>query len=452
MSHPGLGPLLPHLTVPPPGPASRALAERLRAVESRNVTQISDEWPVFWKEARGCNVRDADGNVYLDLTSAFGVALLGHGHPGVVEALRTQARHLLHGMGDVHPPIVKVRVMERLADLAPWPETRVVLSSTGSEAVETALKTVQIATGRPGVLAFEGAYHGLTFGALAATHRDHFRAPFVTWLYGGVAFAPFPDTRRHGPDAAARSLARVEELLARGAPNGDPIGAVIVEPVQGRAGARVAPEGFMARLSRLAQGAGALVVADEVFTGLGRCGAFLASGRVGLDPDVVCLGKALGGGFPVSACLGRREVMDAWLPSLGEAIHTSTFLGHPLGCAAASAVLDAFETEAVEARARLVGGRLVAALRRAFSSSQAVAEVRGLGLLVGIELADGASRQPARGAGVRVAQAALREGLLLLPAGDHGQVVGLTPALELTDEQLSYAVEVLTRTVREVAS
>jgi 4-aminobutyrate aminotransferase/(S)-3-amino-2-methylpropionate transaminase len=228
MSKAGLGPLLPDLPVTPPGPASRALAERLRAVESRNVTHLTNEWPVFWEEARGCNVRDADGNVYLDLTGAFGVALLGHGHPGVVEAARAQAQCLIHGMGDVHPPGIKVRLMERLAALAPWPQARTVLSSTGSEAVETALKTAQVATGRPGVLAFHGSYHGLTLGALATTDRDHFRVPFGKRLYGGVAFAPFPDPLRNGKDAAQISLDRVTELLALGAPNGDPIGAVVI--------------------------------------------------------------------------------------------------------------------------------------------------------------------------------------------------------------------------------
>jgi 4-aminobutyrate aminotransferase/(S)-3-amino-2-methylpropionate transaminase len=452
MSKAGLGPLLPSLPVRPPGPASRALAERLRAVESRNVTHFTKEWPVFWEEARGCNVRDADGNVYLDLTGAFGVALLGHGHPGVVEAARAQAGCLVHGMGDVHPPGIKVRLMERLAAIAPWPDARTVLSSTGSEAVETALKTAQVATGRPGVLAFHGSYHGLTLGALATTDRDHFRAPFEKRLYGGVGFAPFPDPLRHGKDAAQVSLDRVTELFALGAPNGDPIGAVIIEPVQGRAGARVAPDGFMPRLSELAASAGVLVVADEVFTGVGRCGSFFASRRVGLEPDLVCLGKALGGGLPMSACLGPRHVMDAWPETDGEAIHTSTFLGHPLGCAAASAVLDAVDDEGVEGRAQLLGGRLVAELRRALSGVPAVAEVRGLGLLIGIELTEGRDHAPAEGAAARVARFALKDGLLVLPSGASGHVVGLTPPVELTDDQMRFAVRILARTIREATS
>jgi 4-aminobutyrate aminotransferase/(S)-3-amino-2-methylpropionate transaminase len=448
MGKPPLGQRLPDLKVPPPGPASRALARRLRAVESRNVTHLSDDWPVFWSEARGANVRDADGNVFLDLTGAFGVSLLGHGHPGVVAAVEAQSRRLIHGMGDVHPPTVKVELLERLAAMAPWPDARVVLSSTGSEAVETALKTALVATGRPGILAFEGAYHGLTLGALAATDRDLFRAPFVPRLYGGVAFAPFPDPVRNGAEAGPRALERVAELLGKGAPNGDPIGAVIVEPIQGRAGARVAPDGFMARLSALAAETGALVIADEIFAGVGRCGALLASNRVGLRPDLVCLGKALGGGMPLSACLAPARVMDAWPESRGEAIHTSTFLGHPLSCVAALAVLDALEMEGVVERARVLGGHLVTGLRTALGGVDGVADVRGLGLLIGIELADPGELAPLAGAGARAARIALGEGVLLLPAGEGGHVVELTPSVELTDEQVDFAVETVSGAVR----
>lgn len=410
------------------------------------MTALSEGWPVFWEEAAGTNVLDADGNLYLDLTGAFGVGLLGHAHPGVVEAVERQSRALVHGMGDVHPPAVKLRLLERLCALAPWGDTRVVLSSTGSEAVETALKTALLATGRPGILAFEGAYHGLTLGALAVTDRALFREPFLPRLYGGVTFTPFPDPVRAGAGAGREALARVEEAFERGAPNGDAIGAVIVEPVQGRAGVRVAPDGFMARLSTLAHEAGALVIADEVFTGMGRCGTPLASTRVGLAPDLVCLGKALGGGLPVSACLASRRIMDAWPESEGEAAHTSTFLGHPLGCAAALAVLNAMEAEGVAERARMLGGRLTAALRERLEGRPRVADVRGLGLMIGIEMAheDGA---PHTGAGVRAAEAALEHGVLVLPAGAQGHVLELTPAVDLTEEQVEVAVAVVTDVV-----
>ena len=460
MSAEPLGSLLPDVRVPPPGPASRALAERLRAVESRNVTYLADDWPVFWEEAAGANVRDGDGNVYVDLTGGFGVAFLGHAHAGVAVAVARQAQRLVHGLGDVHPPALKVRLLERLAELMPWRETRGVLASTGSEAVEIALKTALLATGKPGVLAFEGAYHGLTLGSLAVTWRPLFRAPFTARLYRGVAFAPFPQrdgvARRDGAArgggvargvSADAALERVRRLLREGAPNGDPIGAVIIEPVQGRAGVRLAPKGFMAELSRLASDAGVVVIADELMTGMGRCGAMLASERVGLEPDLVCIGKALGAGLPLSACLGARRVMDAWPVSEGEAVHTSTFLGHPLACAAALGALDSYGPDGILARAEALGAALRNRLAERLSGEPGVAEVRGLGLLVGIEFLAGDT--PAAGAAARVAGSALTRGVLVLPAGDAGEVVELTPPVTLTEAQVDLAVEVLVSATRE---
>jgi len=446
-----LGGLLPRLRVPPPGPASRALAARLRAVESRNVTFVDEAWPVFWEEAVGCNVRDADDNVYVDFTGGFGVALLGHADPAITAAVRDQAGRLVHGMGDVHPPSLKVELLERLAALAPWPGARGVLASTGSEAVEIGLKTALVASGRPGILAFEGAYHGLTLGSLAATSRGLFRDPFETRLHGGVAFAPFPEPWKEGAPTTDACLERVRAILREGAPNGERIGTVIVEPVQGRAGVRIPPDGFMAALSELAREAGALVVADEVLTGMGRCGPILASEIVGLQPDVVCLGKALGAGLQVSACMARGDVMDAWPESGGEAIHTSTFLGHPLSCAAAVSALDACPPDVRAARAAERGTRILGALRERLSGLPGVGDVRGIGLLLAVELVDPGGADPAVGAAAEVASQALREGLLLLPAGTHGQVVELTPGLVVTDEQIDFAVEVLVRVIGELS-
>lgn len=454
-----LGTLLPDIRVAPPGPKSREAARRLRAVESRDVTHVTGQWPVFWEEARGGNVRDVDGNVLLDLTGAFGVALLGHRPEPVAQAVERQARMLLHGMGDIHPPRIKLVLLERLAAVAPWPESRTVLSSTGSESVETALKTAQIATGRPGVLAFEASYHGLTLGALAATDRDHFRGRFLDRLYGGVCFVPFPGgPRGPGRDAggtahsdgsgeAERALVTVANTLDQGAPNGDPIGAVLVEPIQGRGGARVPPDGFMAELSRLTHAAGALVIADEVFTGSGRCGGMFASPTVGLDPDLVCLGKALGGGLPISACMGRVEVMDRWPESTGEAIHTSTFLGHPLGCAAALAVLDTYDRDDVHARVSRAGEDWTRRLRARLAGKARVRDVRGLGLLLGIELGDASGRPGGAGDGGRVAEALLAAGVLVLPAGPSGNVVEVTPSVYLTPDQVAHSVEAIAESI-----
>lgn len=453
MSSGELGSLLPEVVTGGPGPAAGELARRLAEVESRNVTRLGDEVPVFWEEARGANVRDADGNVYVDLTAAFGVALTGHRDPAVVEALRAQAGRMIHGMGDVHPPALKVELLERLCALLPWPDGRAVLSSSGSEAVETALKTALLATGRPGILSFEGGYHGLTLGALSATARPYFREPFRARLYGGSVVVPFPDPLRRKEDPGGRALERVERALVEGAPNGDAIGAVVVEPVQGRAGVRIPPDGFLADLSGLARDHGAVVVADEVFTGMGRTGSLLASTRLGLEPDLVCLGKALGGGLPLSACVGPSRIMDAWPPSPGEALHTSTFLGHPLACASGLAFLERLTGDGICARAREVGRRLRDDLETALSGTAGVADVRGLGLMIGVELCeDEEGLPPARGRAARVARRALERGVLVLPAGDEGHVVEVTPPATITPEQAAAAVDVVAEAVQRATA
>ena len=447
-----LGGLLPSLTTPPPGPRSRVLAERLRSVESRNVTFLSEDFPVFWEEARGANVRDVDGNVYVDFTAAFGVSLAGHAHPRVRRALVEQSERLIHGMGDVHPPALKLALLERLSAIAPWEETRTVLGSSGSEAMEVALKTSELSTGRSGIIAFEGAYHGLTLGSLAVTARPDFRDPFRARLHQGVSFAPYPETE----EEAEVALAEVQRLLSEGVRLGGgreaqpihAVGAVVVEPVQGRAGVRIPPPGFLGRLAELTHAAGSLLIFDEIFTGLGRTGVVFEHEREGVLPDLVCIGKALGGGLPLSACLGSREVMDAWPESGGEALHTSTFLGHPLSCATALAFLDVLEEENLAARALDLGDDIVRRLDEALSPEACVSQIRGRGLLIGIELCseDGG---PAPGGGARVAAAALGRGLLVLPAGGQGEVVEIAPPAVSSDAQVDFAITCLAETIGE---
>jgi 4-aminobutyrate aminotransferase/(S)-3-amino-2-methylpropionate transaminase len=257
-------------------------------------------------------------------------------------------------------------------------------------------------------------------------------------LGDGVVWAPFPCDEEES-DAA---LAAVAEALEAG--SGSEIGTVLIEPIQGRAGVRVPPPGFLEQVGALARRSGALVVADEILTGMGRTGEYFASVAMGLVPDLVCVGKALGGGFPLSACLAPRAVMDAWPASDGEAIHTSTFLGHPLSAASALAFLDVMENEQICARARELGHAMVGLLREELAQTSVVREIRGRGLLVGVELGVGESAEPGRNglAGV-AAQAALGSGLILLPAGERGNVLELMPPVTVTEEQTQRAVEIL---------
>ncbi len=440
----------------PPGPRSRELAARLRAVESRNVTHLGDRFPVFWREARGVDVVDADGNVYLDFTGAFGVALAGHGHPAITKAITAQAARLVHGMGDVHPTEVRVRLLERLVALGPWEGGKAVLASSGSEAVEIGLKTGILASGRPGILAFQGGYHGLTLGSLAATHRRDFREPFEPRLFEDVEFAPFPREGRR--EELERSLAAVERILESGVGEGGgdgggggvPVGTVIVEPIQGRAGIRIPPPGFLGGLVERARRFGAVVIFDEIFTGMGRTGRTFAFEHEGVEPDILILGKALGGGMPLSACLGSPEVMAAWPESRGEALHTSTFLGHPLSCAAGLAFLDLLEGDRLADSSARLGELALSGLRDGLAGVDEVYEVRGRGLAIGVEFRDSRTGEPIPGAGVLVAEEALAQGVLVLPAGPEGEVMELAPPAIMSEAMMRDGLDRLVAAIEAV--
>jgi 4-aminobutyrate aminotransferase/(S)-3-amino-2-methylpropionate transaminase len=372
--------------------------------------------PIVWVEAEGANVIDADGNRYVDLTAGFGVAFVGHRHPEVVAAVKRQADRLLHALGDLHPSDVKIELLERLCALAPWPQARAMLSLSGADAVTAALKTAVMATGKSGVVAFEGSYHGLTYGPLAVSgYAERFRQPFQAQLQSDVHFAAWP-TRDVGIDVTLQTLPR----------DWSHIGAVIIEPIQGRAGVRLPPSGFVEALKAACEKNGALLIADEIFTGLGRCGAWWRSVDEGVIPDVICAGKALGGGLPVSACVASEDVMRAWGTPDREAIHTGTFYGDPLGSAAALATIALIEREQLVQRAIERGDAFAAALRA--EPLRGVLEVRHAGMMLGLQL-----QSPMQA--LSVARALLERGYLVLPAGAKADVLQLAPPVMVSDAQ-----------------
>ena len=415
----------------------------LRDYESRNVTFVEPDgsWPIVWERARGVNVWDADGRKFLDLTAAFGVAAAGHANPRVVRAGQRQMEKLLHAMGDVHPHALKARLARELSRLTfgRWnsPKSKsgkTIFCNSGFEAVEAALKTAMLATSKPGVIAFEGGYHGLGYGALNATHREHFRAPFRGQLAGFAEFVGFPAT----PRQLKKTAAEIRDLL-----HYKEIGAVLVEPVQVRGGINVPPRNFLTVLRRLCDEYDALLILDEVYTGFGRTGKWFACEHSGAVPDLICLGKALTGGFPLSACVGRADVMDAaWPVSGGEAIHTSTFLGHPVGCAMALAQIAEIRRLNLVGRSATLGRYLLRALQTGIANPQFNLSVRGLGLMVGIELCLH-GRVPATIAALRVIREMLHAGFILLPEGANANVISFTPPLTITKAQLASAVKAL---------
>jgi 4-aminobutyrate aminotransferase-like enzyme len=341
---------------------------------------------VIWAEAEGCRVVDADGREYLDLSAGFGVAALGHRNPEIGDAIAAQAARCVHALGDLAEADVTIELRRRLGEDG----REVMLGVSGEDAVELALRTALLVTGRPGIVAFDGAYHGTGLLALAATGFERFREPFAAWLPGPVHRRPYGEDP--GP-------------LPAGA------GCVIVEPVQGRAGSRVPPDGFLERLRERCDEAGALLIADEIYCGLGRTGAMWRSGELA---DAIVCGKALGGGLPLSACLLRPDLAGAW--DLGpEDVYTHTHRGSPLACAAALVLLE--RVPDLLPRVRSAGERLEAA------------GWHGAGLLR-------AREGDAFGAWER--------GVIVVPAGKDGRYMSATPPLTITDEELDEALERLT--------
>jgi len=438
--------------------AQRVL-DRLRAYESRNVTFLDPEgsWPIVWDRARGAHVWDVNGRRYLDLTAAFGVTAAGHANPRVVRAGRQQMARLLHAMGDVHPHALKAELaralsrqtFERWAKLFPRQfspsanrrSAKTIFCNSGFEAVEAALKTALLATGKPGLIAFRGAYHGLGYGALNATQRAHFRAPFKTQLRQFGHFVDFPAHAAAGDDQ--RELARIEKAI-RQACRRRRIGAILVEPIQVRGGIHVPNAEFLRRLRSLCDRMDMLLILDEIYTGFGRTGAWFACEHSAVVPDLICLGKALTGGFPLSACVGRADLMDrAWPASTGEAIHTSTFLGHPVGCAMALAQLKEIQRLRLVQKSARLGAALLQRLRGLRADpAQLRLKARGRGLLAGVELIL-PSGAPATEISLRALKILLQDGFIFLPEGEHANVLSFTPPLTISEKQLETAVVAL---------
>jgi len=434
-----LGALPPSMRRRPPGALGAALVEILARTECPALTSRrarraersgAPQDPIVWTEAVGANVLDADGNVYVDLTAGFGVAALGHRHPAVLEAVREQSGRLLHALGDLQPSDVKIELLERLVALAPFPDARVILGSHGGDAIEAALKTALLHTGRPGVLAFEGGYHGLSHGPLAICgYQPAFRAPFAAQLNPHVVFAPYPASS----EPVAVAMARVRDAYHQG---GLSVGAIVIEPMLGRGGVISPPAGFLAELQDFARELGALLVVDEIFTGLHRTGPRLASVEDGVTPDMLCLGKSLGGGLPVSACLAPASIMESWGAPGGEAIHTATFFGHPLACAAALATLDAMDERDLTTEVRDTGAWLLSLLRERVAPLPLVVDVRGRGLALGVELTTGAHT-------LRVMRRLLERGYLGVPPAPDDSVRQFAPPLTVEAELLGGFVDTL---------
>jgi len=379
----------------------------------------------------------ADGRRYLDFTAGIGVTSTGHCHPKVVEAVRRQAGELIHGQYTtvLHPRLVELT--ERLGDVLPTGLDALFYASAGTEAVEAALRLVRHATGRTNVVVFHGSFHGRTVGSLSLTTSKTALRAGLQPLMGGVFVAPFPYAFRYGWDHETMTRFCLQELdfLLATACAPEETAAIFVEPVLGEGGYVPATTAFMEGLRERCDRHGILLVVDEIQTGVGRTGRFWGHQHFGVVPDVLVTAKGLASGLPLSALAAPLELMSKARPGS----QGGTYGGNAVACAAALATLDVVESEGLVARAAELGDHLAAALREVAAQRPVIGDVRGLGLMVGVELVD-ADGRPAADVARRVLAEAERRDLLLLLCGSHGQVVRFVPPLVATRDEVDTAV------------
>ncbi len=424
---------------------SEHLLERRARVVPRGISRISRIVPV---RGEGAFLEDAEGRRYVDLAGGIGVMSVGHNHPEVVAAVREQSERLLHTCFAVATYEPYVALCERLAELLPHgPATKVMLANTGAEAVENAVKIARQATGRPGILCFTGGFHGRTLLGMSLTSKVGYKlgcGPFAPEIHR----LPFPDLFRAGAGLSeevfvARELGRLRDALSSVVAPRD-LAAILVEIVQGEGGFATVPPAWLRGVRELCDEHGILLILDEVQTGFCRTGSWGAYQQLGVVPDLSTWAKAMGGGLPISAVVGRAEVMDAALPgTIG-----GTYGGNPVACAAALATLRVMERERLSERAIELGARMREKFEAMRARCPAVVDVRGMGAMLAFELCEGGD--PARPAGALTAEvlaACHARGVLVIGAGVHGNVVRILCPLVIEPDVLDRALDTIVEEV-----
>ncbi len=430
-----------------PGPKSRAILDRKARVVA---DPLEIHAPVVIAEGRGAAFTDVDGNTLLDFAGGLGPLLVGHAHPKVVEAATKQAARFSHTDFTVVPYEPFVELSERLIAAAGGGDRKVALFNSGAEAVENAVKIARAATGRPAVIAFEGAFHGRTLMAMSLTSRHTpYKSgfgPFAPEVYRVPYAYPY---RSPDPESAGRLALDALERAFTTTVDPATVAAIVVEPVLGEGGFVVPTPDFLPGIQTLARRHGILVIADEVQTGCGRTGTFLACEQLGLEPDLVTLAKPLGSGYPISAVLGSAEVMDAPGPSaIG-----GTYVGNPVACAAANATLQVIEEEGLLERAGVVGKTIRSRWEEIARDVPEIGEIRGLGAMIGVEFVrDPGTKEPAADLVGRIVSGTIERGLVSVSCGIHRNVVRHLVPLVIADEQLEEGLEVMAEAVRAARS
>ena len=429
--------LLPQIQGPLPGPRARAIIERDAKVISPSYTR---SYPLVAERGEGAMIIDADGNRFLDMNAGIAVVATGHCHPRVVAAIRRQAEKLIHMSGTDFYYENMVRLAEKLAALAPGGVARrVFFTNSGTESIEAAMKLARYHTGRDKFIAFLGGFHGRTLGALSLTGSKAVQRKGFGPLTPGVSHIPYAYCYRcaYGkqPETCAVECVKViEDQLLKTILPAEEVAAIVLEPVQGEGGYLVPPKKFFDELRQVADRHGILLIADEVQSGMGRTGRMFASEHFDFTPDILTIAKGIASGLPLGAMVARAEIMD-WKPGA----HASTFGGNPVAVEAALATIELLEESLVEQAARM-GEYMMARLREWPGKYECVGDVRGLGLMIGIEFTERSSELRDR-----IVQAAFERGVLVLGAGQNS--IRLSPPLVITKDQADFAMDVLERAI-----
>ena len=437
----------PKLICPLPGPKAVAAVEADTRYISPSYTR---SYPLVARRGRGFRVEDVDGNEFLDFAAGIAVTSTGHCHPEVVAAIQKQAAELIHisGTDFYNEPLTDLAA--RLSAIAPMPGPhKFFYGNSGAEAIECAMKLARYHTGRQHIIAFLGAFHGRTMGALSLTASKPQQKRRFSPLVPGVTHVRYPYAYRGctgGPqaeEAFSLGCARyIEEKIFKTIVPPEEVAAIFVEPIQGEGGYVVAPDNFLREIREICDRHGILLVVDEVQSGAGRTGKWWAIEHSGVQPDIVCMAKGIASGMPLGVCMSRADIMD-WVPGS----HASTFGGNPVSIAAALATIDILEREAISNAAR-VGGMMLDRLHSWKKTHPSVGDVRGRGLMIGIELVkDKETREPAPAVRNRVEMLAFERGLMVLGCGETS--IRLCPPLIINEDEATVALDILEEALTE---
>jgi 4-aminobutyrate aminotransferase len=426
-----------------PGPNAKRVLEGDERYISPSYTR---SYPLVAKEGHGIVVTDVDGNEFFDFSSGIAVTSTGHCHPDVVAAIQKQAGELIHMSGTDFYYESLVMLAERLSRIAPMPGPhRFYYGNSGAEAIECALKLARYHTGRQHIIAFFGAFHGRTMGALSLTASKPQQRRRFAPLVPGVTHVAYPDVYRNGEQDALACVRHIEEKLFKTTLPPEEVAAIFVEPIQGEGGYVPAPTEFMQELRRLCDKHGILLVADEVQSGVGRTGKWWAIQHTGVEPDIVCMAKGIASGMPLSVTMTKKDIMN-WVPGS----HASTFGGNPVCIAAALATLDVIEREGLLRNAEEVGNHMVRRMADWPKKYRLVGQVRGRGLMIGVELVtDQQTKERAPAERDQVIDLAFERGILLLGCGAN--TIRIAPPLITTKEQADVAIDVLEECIKLTA-